>query len=146
MKKIFILICTLFIAVNVSAQTRKVGDVIMINGEFGVVFAVTTDGQHGKAVSVSTTKCNWNDAAKWCANYGRGWRLPTKDELHVIYRNKAVINSALKINGYTMLEHEYWASEIYNNGNNAWSVYMFNGNTCSLPKDFDIYVRAVTVF
>ena len=86
MKKIFILICTLFIAANVSAQTRKVGDIIMVNGELGVVFAVTTDGQHGKAMSVSETECNWDKAKKWCADLGGGWRLPTKDELLIIYR------------------------------------------------------------
>lgn len=31
---------------------------------------------------------NWNDAKKACAKLGAGWRLPTKDELNLLYQNK----------------------------------------------------------
>ena len=144
MKKIFILICTLFIVANISAQTRKVGDIIMVNGEFGVVFAVTTDGRHGKAVSVSETECTWDNAKTWCANYGMGWKLPTKDELRVIYRNKAVINSALQTNGYTTLSIG-WSSEWYDEFY-AWLVYVTDGYTGIYDKSSDYYVRAVSAF
>lgn len=150
MKKIFILICTLFIAVNVSAQTRKVGDIIMINGEFGVVFAVTTDGRHGKALSVSETKCNWDNAKTWCANLGPAWKLPTIDELRVIYRNKAVINSALLTNGYTtFLSYLYWSSESHNEEVLcAWTFDMVDVYTMPNTnlEDWDVYVRAVSAF
>ena len=146
MKKIFILICTFFIAVNVSAQTRKVGDIIMVDGEFGVVFAVTTDGQHGKAMSVSETYCDWNNAKTWCANYGMGWKLPTKDELLVIRRNRAVIDSALKINGYTMLrDYYYWSSEISGEFC-AWGVHMLGRDANYDLKSSGYYVRAVSAF
>lgn len=30
----------------------------------------------------------WRDAKKACANLGPGWRLPTKDELNIMYQNK----------------------------------------------------------
>ena len=145
MKKIFILICALFVMANVSAQTRKVGDIVMVGGEFGVVFAVTTDGQHGKAVSVSQTKCNLNDAKAWCANLGRGWKLPTKDELLIIYRKKSAINSVLSTNGYTQLMGFYWSSEASSEFC-AWLVGMLNGNTLSDGKYFYHYVRAVSAF
>lgn len=140
MKKIFIIICTLFIAANVSAQTRRIGDIIMVNGELGVVFVVTTDGQHGKAISVSETKCNWDNAKTWCANYGMGWKLPTKDELLVISRNRAHINYALETNGYRRLGVLYWSSETYSD------VYIGSGDVdLSLESGYS-YVRAVSIF
>jgi len=38
---------------------------------------------------------DWRNANKVCANLGEGWRLPTKEELSVLYKNKdkIVINS-----------------------------------------------------
>ena len=146
MKKIFLLICALFVVGNISAQTRKVGDIIMVGGEFGVVFAVTTDGRHGKAVSVSETECTWDNAKKWCAKLGYGWKLPTKDELQIIYRKKSAINSALSVNGYTTLKNEwYWSSTEYREFC-AWDVSMYIGYTSTNPKNDSTYVRAVSAF
>ena len=34
---------------------------------------------------------NWADAKKACARLGAGWRLPTKDELNLLYENKGQI-------------------------------------------------------
>ena len=125
---------------------KRVGDIIMVNGELGVVFAVTTDGQHGKVMSASQTECAWDDAKKWCAYLGYGWKFPTIDELRVIRRNKAVINSALKTNGYTLLgEGYYWSSEISNEFC-AWGVNLYDGYTVDLTKRNSYYVRAVTAF
>ena len=31
---------------------------------------------------------NWHDANKACNALGKGWRLPTKDELNTLYQNK----------------------------------------------------------
>ena len=125
---------------------KRVGDIIMVNGELGVVFAATTDGQHGKVMSASQTECVWDDAKKWCADLGYCWKLPTIDELLVIYRNKAVINSALKTNGYTMLgEWHYWSSEISDEFC-AWYVTMSDGHTLDPYKSDSNYVRAVSTF
>jgi hypothetical protein len=30
----------------------------------------------------------WDEAMKACADLGEGWRLPTEDELNVLYENK----------------------------------------------------------
>ena len=128
------------------SSKKRVGDIVMVNGEFGVVFAVTTDGQHGKAMSVSQTECSWGNAKHWCANLGQGWRLSTEDELRVIYGNKTIINSALKANGYTTLTNNfYWSSE-FAGGHYAWSVNMYNGDTYDDLKGYDYYVRAVSAF
>ena len=37
---------------------------------------------------------NWDDAMKACADLGDGWRLPTKDELNILYKNKYKIGVA----------------------------------------------------
>ncbi len=45
---------------------------------------------------------NWFDAKLACEGLGKGWRLPTKNELDLIYRNKDNIKSEFK-NGF------YWS-------------------------------------
>ena len=80
----------------------KIGDVIMVDGELGVVFAVTTDGQHGKVVSVPETICGFDKAASWCSELGSSWRLPTRDELCIMHKHRKVINSSLSENGDTL--------------------------------------------
>ncbi len=37
---------------------------------------------------------NWDDAKEACENLGDGWRLPTKDELNILYKNKDKIGVA----------------------------------------------------
>ena len=125
---------------------KRVGDIVMVDGEFGVVFAVTTDGRHGKAVSVSETKCDWRSAKTWCTKLSYSWRLPTKDELMVVYRKKSAVNSALSDNGYEALSSGWhWASE--SNGEAcAWSVYMGNGSSSYGNKNGNFSVRAVCIF
>ena len=45
---------------------------------------------------------NWYDARKACAALGKGWRLPTKAELNILYQNKD------KIGGFAVII--YWSS------------------------------------
>jgi hypothetical protein len=40
-----------------------------------------------------TKAMNWWDANDACAKLGKGWRLPTKDELNVMYKNKEKIGN-----------------------------------------------------
>jgi hypothetical protein len=54
---------------------------------------------------------NWDDAKAACAKLGEGWRLPTKDELNLLYQKKD------KIGGFA--EYFYWSSTEYIN-NDAW--------------------------
>ena len=48
-------------------------------------------------------RMNWNDAKKACTKLGKGWRLPTKNELNVMYKNKR------KIGGF--VRWLYWSSD-----------------------------------
>lgn len=126
---------------------KRVGDIVVVAGEMGVVFAVTSDGRHGKVMSVADTKNNWGNAKKWCSQYGNGWRLPTKDELRIMYRNKRTINSALEDGGYTELRANYhWSSESKDNYS-AWTVGLHDGIARNSSKvGINHCVRAVAVF
>ncbi len=126
---------------------KKVGDIITVNGAVGVVFEVSDDGQHGKVMSVSTTKCTWGKAKVWSSRYGNGWRLPNKSELIMIYKNKDILTSALSANGYLKLGNATgcWAQEEYNS-DCAWYVSMYDGGTYIDSKNYSTCVRAVSAF
>lgn len=78
---------------------------------------------------------NWGDAKIACENFGDGWRLPTNEELSLMYINKD------KIGGFT--KNYYWSSTEYENYH-AW-VFSFNDGIVfgNFNKDFSFYVRAV---
>ena len=61
---------------------------------------------------------NWKDAKAACAKLGKGWRLPTKDELNIMYENKD------KIGGFAY--GYYWSSTEGSNGD-AWGQGVGNG-------------------
>lgn len=75
---------------------------------------------------------NWNDAVKVCNELGDGWRLPTREELHLMWLNKDDSFAAAY----------YWSSSEFNN-NNAWDQYFSNGNQFISYKLNTNYVRAV---
>jgi hypothetical protein len=83
---------------------------------------------------------NWQDAKKACSDLGNGWRLPTKDELNLIFKNKD------KIGGFAL--SAYWSSTEYDSGR-AWEHH-FNlpgpegpGYQYTNGKEGSGYVRAV---
>ena len=78
----------------------------------------------------------WDDAKKACADLGDGWRLPTKEELNILYENKD------KIGGFAGF---YWSSSEYDNAN-AWFQNFYDGNQNFPAKGNYFYVRAVRAF
>ena len=83
-------------------------------------------------------RMNWKDAKAECAKLGKGWRLPTKDELNVMYKYKD------KIGGFA--GNYYWSSTGYSNGG-AWFQYFYNGKQTSYGnKGNEGSVRAVRAF
>jgi hypothetical protein len=79
----------------------------------------------------------WNDSKKACADLGDGWRLPTKDELNLLYENKE------KIGGFA--NRYYWSSTESDN-NFAWNQGFYIGNQVNFYKTNFYYVRAVRAF
>lgn len=130
-----------------TSKRYRVGDMVLIGGELGVVFAITADAQHGKAMSVSESSANWIDAGTWCVRLGQGWHLPSRDELRVIYSKCSELNAPLEANGFTRIRNQwYWSSESYDS-DRAWSVNLIYGGTGYYNKTYDCNsVRAVSAF
>ena len=81
---------------------------------------------------------NWNDAIAKCNKLGEGWRLPTKEELNKLFKNKK------KIGGFkdSFLDDFYWSSAEKENLV-APGQDFFNGNQGTANKHLKKYVRAV---
>ena len=79
-------------------------------------------------------KHNWKDAKKVCADLGDGWRLPTREELHVMWLNKE------SIGGFAAAY--YWSSS-ESTSYDAWSQDFYYGYQGSSFKKYASYVRAV---
>ena len=82
---------------------------------------------------------SWDDAKKACADLGDGWRLPTKDELNVLYENKD------EIGGFA--NFFYWSSTEFGYGN-AWRQHFGTGSQSTGYKENNLYggVRSVRAF
>jgi hypothetical protein len=150
--KRFLIVCVALLAFTATAFAYRVGDVITVRGAKGVVFAVSSDGQHGKVVSVFEAGRDWKQAKAWCSKYGQGWRLPNKKEMMLIYKKIAILNQSLSAYGYSTLgyDRDYWALG-ESGSNDAWLVGGLSGGVAGEASDLDMCwdgfrVRAVTVF
>ena len=89
---------------------------------------------HFEVYPTDLGQMTWNEAKEACVNLGDGWRLPTKDELNLIYENKDVVGGFA--NNY------YWSStELGNDG--AWVQSFPNDSQNYGSKGYPSYVRAV---
>ena len=83
-------------------------------------------------------KLNWYDAKKDCAELGNGWRLPTREELSLLYQNRQIIG------GFT--NTYYWSSS-ETNDQNAWRHnFSFGMSGFIAEKHNEYMVRAVKVY
>lgn len=95
-------------------------------------------------------------AFAWCADLGKGWYLPTKEELRNIFRVKNQLNELLVSKGVPSLNGGYWSSTEINEkicGRFcAWFAYIGDDSTYnnysadSDAKNRGYYVRAVATF
>lgn len=79
-------------------------------------------------------KHNWEDAKKLCKDLGDEWRLPTREELHLMWVNRE------SIGGFAAAY--YWSSS-ESNANLAWIQDFYDGNQYGNYKDYTYSVRAV---
>lgn len=80
----------------------------------------------------------WDGAIIVAQSYGAGWRLPTKDELNLVYQNKDVVGS--------FGNYGYWSSTEYS-GSNVWIQDFTNGyQTSYYEKTHYFAMRAVRTF
>ena len=82
---------------------------------------------------------NWYDAKEVCEVLGKGWRLPTTDELNTLYQNKD------KIGGFA--DSVYWSSTEGDVDGSAWFQNFKDGEQDNFNKNFlAYYVRPVRDF
>lgn len=128
------------------AKTYKVGDYYDANGKQGVVFAINSDGKHGKIVGLNNLGgMNWDSAVSACRNLGNGWRLPSKGELLAIYNVNGALNSTLAAVGDKLPSNWHWSST-ESDSDCAWGVYMSTGYAIDGNKYGSRYVRAISAF
>jgi hypothetical protein len=81
-------------------------------------------------------KLTWEEANKACKKLGGDWRLPTKEEIYLIYNYKD------RIGGFVKLKHAFYWSRTENNF--GWTFYFFDGvSEIHLGNSGKGYVRAV---
>jgi hypothetical protein len=85
-------------------------------------------------------KMKWKDAIKACEDLGNGWRLPTKDELILLFENKDVTGD--------FGDRSYWSSSTKKGisrfiFSNSFFVDFKRGSCFEISQDRDLYVRPV---
>jgi hypothetical protein len=80
------------------------------------------------------TEVTWYNAKRECEELGKGWRLPTQEELHQMYNNKDLIGNFVNTN--------YWTSTVYN-FDYAWMQVFTHGFIAITSKQGYINARAV---
>ena len=80
---------------------------------------------------------NWYEAKKACYALGSRWRLPTKNELILLYINED------EIGGF--VSSYYWSSAEYDSSYACYQSFDF-GRQGNYDKNYKCYVRAVRAF
>jgi hypothetical protein len=89
--------------------------------------------------------CNELQITEGGKTYGN-WYLPSKEELNLMYQNKAIINSTAAANGGTTFDPVvYWSSTEHDNYC-PWIQFFYGGSQYYTGKSDTIGVRAVRAF
>jgi len=130
--KTLLLNCSLIVILFVSCSSPS-------SSEDNIIREPIRIGRIEVAQNDFPTQMSWGDAVKACENLGIGWRLPTKDELNLLYKNKD------KIGGFD--PQGYWSSTEDVNGS-AWGQGFNDGGHYLNGKNDPNgnYVRAIRSF
>jgi len=126
---------------NASAKGKKSYDI----GETGPGGGIVFSAENGTYMECSwgLGKGKWDDAQKIIKKYRGGrkndWRLPTVDELDLIYRNLKLQD----LGGFNL--DKYWSS-LLENDDYAWTFDFILGTEDTYKKSFSCQIRAVRSF
>ena len=89
--------------------------------------------------------CNELQVTEGGKTYG-DWYLPSKEELNLMYQNKATIDATAGVNGGSGFASAYYWSSTETNFNTAWRQYFDDGYQYGNSKKYANRVRAVRAF
>src|SRR5690554_155349 len=90
--------------------------------------------------------CNELQVTEGGKTYG-DWYLPSKEELDLMYQNKATIDATAGVNGGSGFASSYYWSSTEANNSTAWAQYFDNGGQFNFSKNTSsTRVRAVRAF
>lgn len=141
----------------------------------GIVFYVDDSGQHGLVVSIYKMKQQmWSDkyagiksisdwdgsdntqkitsyglkttAAADCANYGKGWYLPSRTELIQLYTNLFDVQKTIEDKDGHPIEKGYFWSSTEENEKEAWYLNFETGSASYMDKQKGMYIRPIKAF
>ena len=127
MKKL-LLISMLFASYTGIGQTADSASIIGKSIRIGNIIVAQND---------FPIQMNCYDAIAACKKLGPDWRLPTQDEMKLLYQSRD------KIGGFT--GNYYWSSTDVDD-NFAWFQNMINGNQFDGFKFLTYHVRAIRSF
>jgi hypothetical protein len=82
---------------------------------------------------------NWSIAKNACKDLGNGWRLPTKSELELIYKE-------LHLSGKGNFQLNYYWSSSEHDEYSSWKFGFHEGKANKFMKGVPSFVRAVRSF
>jgi hypothetical protein len=124
------------------------------NGSYTVTGATATGIGTGAANTTAIIAAQGATETNYAAGLARAytgggftdWFLPSKDELNLMYINKAAINTTITANGGAIFNtNYYWSSTEFDNYY-AWSQNFSIGYQYNFNKNNSFYVRAVRAF
>ena len=125
----------------------RLGDVLT---DGGIVFYVDASGDHGLAAQPfdEKTAATWDKAKNLAEAHGNGWRLPTKDELELLYAQKEIVGNFASLKWWGMGTTIYWSSTKYSDFWSywAWAKCLNSGWKNIYTKHNSYNVRAVRTF
>ena len=89
--------------------------------------------------------CNELQVTEGGKTYG-DWYLPSKEELNLMYQNKATIDATAGVNGGSGFASAYYWSSTELDNYNAWILFFSNGYQYYYNKYYTSRVRAVRAF
>ncbi len=109
----------------------------------GIIFFVDETNEHGLIASAKdlSGEADWNEAMEFCAQYKvdeySDWRLPTEEELNILYLQKEKVGAFVRFS--------YWSATEYA-GHFAFFQNFYTGERDNDFKDNTCYVRAIRSF
>jgi hypothetical protein len=109
-----LLIVILFFSIKLKAQTNLIGSTVKIG--------------HLEVAQNDIGTMNHDQAVNACADLGNGWRLPTKEELNILYQNRNKLKGLSRgLSYWTSSEGDknyYWIGPFFLKGTNDGGAFV----------------------